>query len=140
MLLTEYYDFNQAHDIEMPSGLREYGFMLGIDPQAESGADDAEEIALVQDSDFGKIIRTDGDGATNPFTPADMHSAQAVLFAKECTEITSEYQLVNYFLMRCFARDFFAARYLTGEEGLIPGPRTKIGPDENMILTQHSHR
>ncbi|MCI2061273.1 MAG: hypothetical protein LKJ83_00640 [Eubacteriaceae bacterium] len=133
MLLNEYADFNESHDIEMPAGLREYSFLLGSEIPENSDSDD-DEIALVQDNDFRKIIRTDGDGATNPFTPADMHSAQAVLFAKECTEIINEYQLVNYFLMRCFARDFFAARYLTGEEGLIPGPRTKVGPDENMRL------
>lgn len=134
MLLREYAEFNAKHHIKMPDGQREYEFMLDEEnmPDADKATDG--EIALMQDPDHARMIRTDGDGSTNPFTPSDMHKDQAVLFAKECTEITGEYQLVNYFLMRCFARDFFGARYLTGEEGLIPGPRTVIGPNEDMVL------
>ena len=35
------------------------------------------------------------------------------LFKKQCTEVTSEYQAINYFLMRAFGKDFMAAEYLT---------------------------
>ena len=34
------------------------------------------------------------------------------LMDKQCEEITGEYQLVNYFIMRCVGQDFEAARYL----------------------------
>ena len=39
------------------------------------------------------------------------------LFAKQCTPITSTYQAVNYFLMRCFGKDYEAAAFLS-EDGL----------------------
>ena len=35
------------------------------------------------------------------------------LMVKQCEEITGDYQLVNYFIMRCVGHDFEAARYLT---------------------------
>lgn len=35
------------------------------------------------------------------------------LMDKQCEEITGDYQLVNYFIMRCVGQDFEAARYLT---------------------------
>jgi len=35
------------------------------------------------------------------------------LFRKQCTPITSTYQAINYFLMRCFAHDYEAAEYLS---------------------------
>ena len=35
------------------------------------------------------------------------------LMDKQCEEITGDYQLVNYFIMRCVGHDFEAARYLT---------------------------
>lgn len=34
------------------------------------------------------------------------------LFKKQCTAITSEYQAINYFLMRCFGKDYVAAEFL----------------------------
>ncbi len=34
------------------------------------------------------------------------------LMEKQCEEITGDYQLVNYFIMRCVGQDFEAARYL----------------------------
>ena len=34
------------------------------------------------------------------------------LMDKQCEEITGDYQLVNYFVMRCVGQDFEAARYL----------------------------
>ena len=34
------------------------------------------------------------------------------LFKKQCTEVTTEYQAINYFLMRCFGKDYVAAEYL----------------------------
>ncbi len=37
------------------------------------------------------------------------------LMDKQCEEITGDYQLVNYFIMRCVGHDFEAARYLSGE-------------------------
>lgn len=39
-----------------------------------------------------------------------------ILIEKLCTPIVSEYQLINYFLMRVFGKDFEAAAYLTGKE------------------------
>ena len=38
---------------------------------------------------------------------------ERVLFAKQCTPIISVYQAINYFLMRCFGKDFEAASFLT---------------------------
>ena len=38
-----------------------------------------------------------------------------ILIDKLCTPIISEYQLINYFLMRVFGRDFEAAAYLSQE-------------------------
>ena len=35
------------------------------------------------------------------------------LMDKQCEEITGDYQLVNYFVMRCVGQDFEAARYLS---------------------------
>ena len=49
-----------------------------------------------------------------PITLSDKENE--VLIDKLCTPIISEYQLVNYFLMRVFGRDFEAAAYLlTGD-------------------------
>jgi hypothetical protein len=60
-----------------------------------------------------------------PVTLTDKESE--ILTEKLCTPIVSEYQLINYFLMRVFGRDFEAAAYLAagdfplhalaGEEG-----------------------
>lgn len=38
---------------------------------------------------------------------------RAALFSKQCTPILSAYHAINYFLMRCFAKDFTAARALS---------------------------
>lgn len=38
---------------------------------------------------------------------------QRDLMKKMCDPIVSDYQLINYFLMRCFGRDYTAAAYLT---------------------------
>lgn len=38
---------------------------------------------------------------------------QHSLICKECTKISSPMQVMNYFLMRCFARDFESAKLLT---------------------------
>jgi len=40
------------------------------------------------------------------------------LFAKQCVPIISQYQAVNYFLMRCFGKDYDAAAYLS--KGAFP--------------------
>jgi hypothetical protein len=42
-----------------------------------------------------------------------------ILIEKLCTPIVSEYQLINYFLMRVFGRDFEAAAYLTTKDFLL---------------------
>ncbi len=39
---------------------------------------------------------------------------------KMCGSISSEYQVINYFLMRCFARDFVAARFLADPSRDVP--------------------
>ncbi|MCI8608715.1 MAG: hypothetical protein HFE73_03630 [Firmicutes bacterium] len=36
-----------------------------------------------------------------------------VLMSKQCPILNSPYQIINYFLMRCFAKDFGAAKFLT---------------------------
>ncbi|MEG0156028.1 MAG: hypothetical protein RR661_00045, partial [Anaerovoracaceae bacterium] len=38
------------------------------------------------------------------------------LFQKECPLIVHEYQLINYFLLRCFGKDFGVAHRLTGKD------------------------
>ncbi len=43
-------------------------------------------------------------------------SENEALIDKLCTPITSDYQLINYFLMRVFGRDFEAAEYLAAED------------------------
>ena len=43
---------------------------------------------------------------------------QHELLAKQCTPIVSIFQAINYFLMRCFVKDYEAARYLA--EGEFP--------------------
>lgn len=35
------------------------------------------------------------------------------LFEKQCCEVQSPYEVINYFIMRCVGRDFKAARFLT---------------------------
>ena len=41
---------------------------------------------------------------------------ELVLFQKQCSNITSTYQAINYFLMRCFGKDFVAAKFLAHGE------------------------
>ncbi|MCL1808948.1 MAG: hypothetical protein FWG42_04160 [Clostridiales bacterium] len=41
---------------------------------------------------------------------------QRTLFAKQCTLIETQYQAINYFLMRCFVKDFEAADFLSSGE------------------------
>ena len=41
---------------------------------------------------------------------------RAQLLSMICTEIVSDYQVVNYFLMRCFGRDYEAAAYLASAD------------------------
>ena len=36
-----------------------------------------------------------------------------VLMSKQCPVLSSPYQVINYFLMRCFSKDFGAAKFLT---------------------------
>ncbi|MGN0701678.1 MAG: hypothetical protein ACI4KL_00630 [Lentihominibacter sp.] len=47
----------------------------------------------------------------------------AALMGKICCPITEDYQVVNYFLMRCFGRDYGAAAFLTdshsGDDGRL---------------------
>lgn len=38
---------------------------------------------------------------------------QHALICKECTKLSTPFQVINYFLMRCFARDFDGAKILT---------------------------
>ena len=40
----------------------------------------------------------------------------SLVMGKICGLIESDYQLINYFLMRCFAKDYNAARYLLGSQ------------------------
>lgn len=38
-----------------------------------------------------------------------------ILMKKQCVEIETKYELINYFIMRCFGRDFTAASYLASK-------------------------
>ncbi len=75
-ILTFYRMFNESHNLPLPKGESEYGFLL----------------------DPGTIL--------NP----DEHTEVMRLI---CGEITSDYQAVNYFLMRCFGQDHRAAAFLS---------------------------
>lgn len=49
------------------------------------------------------------------------------LMCKQCTALDSPYQVINYFLMRCYGKDFEAAKALT--KGYV---RTNIFPEHKM--------
>ena len=51
---------------------------------------------------------------TSVMTPSDLNH----LMELQCVEISSEWQLVNYFVMRCFGKDLPAAGYLSDMNGL----------------------
>lgn len=59
----------------------------------------------------------------NDFPPLSRDGSDK-LFARICGPIEEEYQLINYFLMRCFGRDFTAAEYLSSAD-----VKTDIYPD-----------
>ncbi|MGN0720050.1 MAG: hypothetical protein ACI4LQ_09570 [Anaerovoracaceae bacterium] len=50
-----------------------------------------------------------------------------VLMSKQCPILTSPYQVINYFLMRCFGKDFGAAKFLTKHY-----VRTNLFPEHKM--------
>lgn len=57
--------------------------------------------------------------------PVHLHrDEEYVLMCKQCPALKTPYQVINYFLMRCFGRDFSAAKFLTG--GYV---RTDIFPE-----------
>ena len=59
-----------------------------------------------------------------------------VLMCKQCPSIDSPNQIINYFLMRCFGRDFGAAKFLT--KGYV---RTDIFPGHKAAtLAAQCHR
>lgn len=75
-LVQKYAEFNAVHNIPLPDGIKEYGFILS--------------------------------------TPVSMTEPELyILMKKQCVEISCDYELVNYFLMRTFGTDFPAAEYLT---------------------------
>ena len=43
---------------------------------------------------------------------------QYILRGKQCVKLESEYELVNYFLMRCFGKDFTGAEYLAAAQAV----------------------
>lgn len=61
-------------------------------------------------------------------------SEQRALAAKVCTRIRSEYQLIHYFLMRCFALDQEGASYLVRE----PFDCKSIGEKDPSTLCRNS--
>lgn len=63
----------------------------------------------------GDLLPTDNDAFNYILTLDSNLSKERIdeLMDKECEEITSKYQAVNYFLMRVFGKDLIAARYLT---------------------------
>ncbi len=49
----------------------------------------------------------------------DIHMTEPelyILMCKQCVHIDSPYELINYFLMRCFGKDFGAAAFLTTQD------------------------
>ena len=49
----------------------------------------------------------------------DIHMTEPelyILMCKQCVHIDSPYELINYFLMRCFGKDFGAADFLTTQD------------------------
>lgn len=50
-----------------------------------------------------------------------------VLMSKQCPPLSSPYQVITYFLMRCFGKDFSAAKFLTKNY-----VRTNIFPEHKM--------
>lgn len=48
-------------------------------------------------------------------------SERNAVMSKVCTELKNYYQLVHYFLMRVFGKDFTAAEYLTDDETKLSG-------------------
>ena len=59
------------------------------------------------------------------------HEEDMELMRVMCDEITSDFQLVNYFLMRCFGRDYEGARFLAPVKPPATDPETgkqKAGP------------
>lgn len=63
----------------------------------------------------GDLLPTDNDAFNYILTLDSNLSKERIdeLMDKECEEITSKYQAINYFLMRVFGKDLIAARYLT---------------------------
>jgi hypothetical protein len=57
-----------------------------------------------------------------------------ILIDKLCTPILSEYQLINYFLMRVFGRDFEAAAYLAAKDL----PYDTLSENEGATLCKNS--
>lgn len=75
-MVQKYAQFNDEHNLPLPGGYSEYGFMLN------------DKVELSKEEEFA-------------------------LMTKQCTSLTSPYQVINYFLMRCFGKDFEAAKLLT---------------------------
>ncbi|MDD6311229.1 MAG: hypothetical protein PUB09_04755 [Firmicutes bacterium] len=64
---------------------------------------------------------------TMPLTLVEEHT----LMTSICGEIVSDCQLVNYFLMRCFGRDYEGARYLTASWHQMNSPETMTIPENS---------
>lgn len=68
--------------------------------------------------------------------PGASPSPEALL-AKMCCPIRSDYQAANYFLMRCFAKDFEGAAFLTSPGAFrmadAPGMADPGSPEEGML-------
>ena len=86
-LLQKYAAFNKEHNLPLPDGQKEYGFMLD------------QKVTLSAEEEHD-------------------------LMCKQCTSLDTPYQVVNYFLMRCYGKDFEAAKALT--KGYV---RTNIFPE-----------
>ncbi len=86
-MLQKYANFNETHNLPMPSGSGEYGFML------------ERKVSLSEEDEYA-------------------------LMAKQCTSLSTPYQVINYFLMRCYGKDFEAAKLLT--KGYV---RTNLFPE-----------
>lgn len=70
-----------------------------------------------------------------------------ILQGKQCVKLESEYELVNYFLMRCFGKDFTGAAYLAAPnvvQDFFPEFKMatflknniKVDPDDNSYVSE----
>lgn len=77
--------------------------------------DTNKKLSLELPEEKNEYIFLIEDASQNPLTPQE----EKVAFAKMCTPIVSEYQLINYFLMRSYSKDADGLMTLVAEDNQI---------------------